>query len=175
MTDRFENCIAFVLAHETVYNAAGGVKVERDPNDPGGTTKYGIDQRDHPNVDVANLTEEGARAIYSTEEWTKGRCENFKTPWDMALLDSAVNPGLHFIGVALQRAVNRGLTVDGVIGPKTIAATNASALDAVVRFLNLREAYYNSLPDYKQGRPFKVAFIHGWTNRVNDLRKACGV
>ena len=35
---------------------------------PGGTTKYGIDQASHPGVDVANLTQDQAVAIYH-QEW----------------------------------------------------------------------------------------------------------
>lgn len=171
---RFDICIAFVLPHETEFNRDGSVKVERDPRDPGGTTKYGIDQRDHPHVDVAKLDEPGAREIFRAEEWTKAQCAKFKPNWDLAIFDSAVNPGLGFVGKALQRAVG-GLWVDGFIGPKTIAATNAASIDHLSKFLDLRLAYYEARPETLNGRPFKSAYIGGWRARVADLRKACHV
>jgi lysozyme family protein len=178
VTNRFDICINFVLQHECKYSR-GAPAVENDPNDPGGTTFCGIDQRDHPDVHVAQLTIEGVKEIYRAIEWTKGKCASLKPPWDLAVFDSAVNPGLGFIGTAIQKAVNGSrpgaLTVDGVIGPKTIVAVNDAALDALERFLNLRGAYYHALPDYKNGKPFKIRFIDGWMNRLNDLRKACGL
>lgn len=164
MTDRFKNCVAFVLAHETEFDHDGNVKVERDPHDPGGTTKYGIDQRAHPDVNVAALTKQQAIDIYHDEEWTKGRCENLKQPWDLAVFDTAVNIGTHRTVKLLQQTV--GAKVDGFIGPVTIAKTNGSGIDAVSEFLDLRESYYRSLPE-----PLRNRFLKGWLNRLADVRK----
>ena len=62
--ERFEAMIDFVLQWEVVKDRQGNVIAEDDPDDPGGLTKYGIDQRSHPNVDIRNLTEEEAKDIY---------------------------------------------------------------------------------------------------------------
>ena len=47
----------------------GWSAVSDDPDDPGGLTKYGISKVNHPEVDVANLTLEGAKAIYKKMYW----------------------------------------------------------------------------------------------------------
>src|SRR5690348_12139869 len=91
--ERFYTCVRFVLDHETEYNQDGSVKVERDPHDPGGTTKFGIDQRSHPNVNVAALTLDQATQIYRQGEWTKCCCGNLKPGFDLAVFDAAVNIG----------------------------------------------------------------------------------
>ncbi|KIE59465.1 hypothetical protein A946_01985 [Methylacidiphilum kamchatkense Kam1] len=41
---------------ECEFDKEGNVVSEDDPDDPGGLTKYGIDQRSHPDVDIKNLT-----------------------------------------------------------------------------------------------------------------------
>lgn len=73
----------------------GGDKVTTDS---GGVTKYGVAQKFHPNVDVANLTQDGAEEIHHKEYWLAVGADHL--PWDMALCayDCAVNQGL---GVAV--------------------------------------------------------------------------
>jgi lysozyme family protein len=164
MTDRFDICVAFVLERETEFNKDGSVKVERDPHDPGGTTKFGIDQRDHPGVNIAALTVETAKAIYRHEVWDKCRCANLKAPWDLAVMDSCVNPGFKSIRF-LQQVV--GTKVDGFIGPVTIAKVNSASIDLLFEFLDLRESYYQALP-----AQLKKHYLKGWLNRVADLRTA---
>ncbi len=107
-----------MLARETEYNRDGTAKVERDPSDPGGTTKYGIDQRSHPHVDVASLTKTEAAQIYHDTEWTRARCGELKAPWDLAVFDSAINPGLGWCIPNLQRTVG---AVPDAVAPTNIA------------------------------------------------------
>ena len=54
LTD-FNDIIEVVLHHEGGY--------VNDPVDPGGETNFGIAKRSHPDVDIANLTKEGAKEI----------------------------------------------------------------------------------------------------------------
>jgi len=164
MTDRFDTCIDFVLGQETEFNHDDSVKVERDPNDPGGTTKYGIDQRDHPGVNVPALTKQQAIEIYRREIWDKCRCGNLKPPWDLAVFDSCVNPGFKSVKL-LQQVL--GTKVDGFVGPVTIAAVNRASIDSLFQFLDLRESYYRSLPERLRNH-----YLKGWLNRVADLRGA---
>lgn len=164
MNNRFDTCIGFVLRHETEHNADGSVKVERNPKDPGGVTKYGIDQRDHPNVNVAALTLHQATEIYRRDIWEKCNCERLKIPWDLAVFDSCVNPGFKSARF-LQQVV--GTTIDGHIGPVTIAKVNGASIDQLFDFLHLREAYYRGLPER-----LKEEFLSGWLNRLADLRGA---
>lgn len=164
MSDRFGVCIKFVLDHETEYDGAGNARCEHDPNDPGGDTKYGIDQRSHPRVQVCDLTLEQAEQIYHDGEWTRCRCDELSAPWDLAVFDAAVNVGPAWAVPALQRAV--GVTPDGFIGPQTIAAVNA-APSGCEGYLVAREDYYRSLKFSLRQR-----YLKGWLNRVADLRIA---
>jgi len=167
---RFAICVEFVLARETEYNKDRTVKIERDPNDPGGTTKYGIDQRDHPHVNVADLTRPEAAEIYRTENWEKMRCGDMKAPWDLAVMDSSVNPGKGWTPKHLQIAV--GTKVDGWIGDKTIAAVNAAGDQQLIEFLRARCEYYRARPATLNGKPFRDRFLGGWLNRVTLLTEA---
>jgi lysozyme family protein len=165
---RFDLCVAFVLEHETEYNRDGSVKVERDPADPGGTTKYGIDQRSHPHIDVAGLTLDQAKQIYHEDEWTKCRCADLPAGWDLAVFDAAVNLGKGWAIPALQRLA--AVTADGFIGPKTIAAVTALSRIALERYIDLRDEHYRSLR-----LALRQKYLKGWLARTADLRKAIAV
>lgn len=182
-SDKFKAAAAFTLMHECEfepghYGDMNFVISEHDANDPGGTTKFGIDARDHPGIDIESLdladalriyhdglTDSRGR-IYAGGEWTECFCELMPDRWAMAVFDVAVNPGL----VArkwLQETV--GATPDGIIGPKTIVVIK-SAGDADLRaFLDRRDAYYRSLAAAK---PSYLEDLSGWLNRNNDLRRA---
>ena len=160
----------FVLARETKYGPGGRVVVERDPSDPGGTTKYGIDQRSHPRIDVASLDRGEAEEIYYEEKWRRFRCGELKAPWDLAVFDASVNPGEGWVIPNLQRAV--GAKVDGWIGPKTIAAVNAAGNQQLIEFLRLRCAYYRARPEKINGRIFRDKYLKGWLNRVALVAEA---
>lgn len=164
MATRFDYCVKFVLKHETEYDAHGNVLTEHDPNDPGGTTRYGIDQRSHPGVDVAHLTEDEAKEIYRKGEWTRCKCDSLPTGWDLAVFDAAVNLGAGWAVPALQRTV--GVKSDGSVGPITIAAVTKASRDDLERYLQAREAHYRALNPKLVRR-----YLTGWLNRVADLRE----
>ena len=63
-----------------------------DPNDPGGETKFGISKRYNPDVDVKNLTLEGAKQIYLERYWIPAGCDDVPYPMDICLFDGFVNP-----------------------------------------------------------------------------------
>ena len=74
-----------------VLSAEGGLV--DDGSDPGGLTKFGISQRAYPNLDIRELTIEGAKALYRKDYWNRFSCD--KLPPGIALLvfDAAVNQG----------------------------------------------------------------------------------
>jgi lysozyme family protein len=131
-----------------------GTTYEDDPDDPGndGTkyrgTKYGIDARSHPNVDIKNLTEEKATDIYWSE-WLKDGCDHLPSPLDWLFFDACVNCG---IGRANQFLKDLGRD------PK--------------KFQQERIDFYNRLADQK---PRLSKFRKGWIARVNDLSKVTGL
>ncbi|MDZ7804703.1 glycoside hydrolase family 108 protein [Thiohalophilus sp.] len=110
------------LAMAWVIKTEGGYV--NDPQDPGGETKYGISRRAHPGIDIKNLTVDEATELYRIDYWDAYRCGELPPAFGLFLFDSVVQ---HRPGDAvkiLQRAI--GTTVDGDIGPKTIAATHAA-------------------------------------------------
>jgi lysozyme family protein len=142
MTERFKNkIIPFLFKWE-------GTEYENDPDDPGGATKYGIDQRSHPSVNIKNLTAEEATEIY-WDEWVKDGCEDLPEPLDWIFFDACVNCG---IGRA-----NKLLKASG---------KNPS------KFQDERIAFYNRLVEAK---PVMKKYLKGWTARVKDLSKVAGV
>jgi lysozyme family protein len=169
MSTRFDDFIGVLLGFETDYNPDGTVRVERDPDDPGGTTKFGIDQRSHPGVSIAALTLDQAKAIYLAD-WQRLPCEQLPRPLGELLFDIAQNggPGAKWI----QQACN--VTADGFIGPKTLAAAAALAMDAhkmnlAIYFIcDQREDRFRSLC---QNRPRARKYLQGWLNRNSAMLK----
>ena len=86
--NNFDKAIKFTLSWE----GEGG---KASPGDPGGLTKWGISQRAHPSVGVANLTREQAIEIYREDYWDRLGCEGLPAPLDVALFDTAVNVGVN--------------------------------------------------------------------------------
>lgn len=180
-TDKFKAALAFTLPWEAVYSHGhwgdlAHVIAEHDPDDPGGTTKYGIDARDHPGVDVENLTLEGAAGIYHSGlshegeiyaggEWEICNCELMPDRWSLAIFECAVNPG-RIDAKWVQQILH--LHVDGVIGPQTIAAINQADDADLAAVLNRRNDYYRSLVNQ---RPRMGRYLQGWLDRNAALRK----
>lgn len=66
-----------------------------DPKDPGGETKYGISKAQYPDLKIADITLEQAKAIYLRDYWNAHDLDSLE--WGKALLvfDCAVNGGNH--------------------------------------------------------------------------------
>jgi len=136
---RFDAFMPFILTWE-------GEVFENDPDDPGGATKFGIDQRSHPGIDIRNLTKAGATEIY-WHEWLEAGCADMPSPMAEVFFNCAVNMGLG-------RA-------------KEFYATAKTAES----FLTLQEAKYRSIASHgSMGK-----FLKGWLNRTNALRKEVGL
>src|SRR6266487_3977119 len=91
-TPRFDAFIPFIIEWETEYNKDGSVRTEHDPDDTGGTTRFGIDQRSHPGLDIDNLTLGDAKEIYF-DEWTKEKIEGFPANLGEVYFNACVNAG----------------------------------------------------------------------------------
>lgn len=147
----FAFAIAFTLDHEVALGRHGEVVTEKDVNDPGGATKYGIDQRAHRGILVAQLTLLDAVKIYHDGEWTKAGCDALPTKTAVATFDTAVNCGTEHALRWLHEAS------DGADDDSTAAA-----------LLNRRVTYYTQ----EVKAALRAHFLKGWMARVNDLRKA---
>ncbi len=150
------------LAGQWILEAEGGLV--DDPNDPGGLTKYGISQAAFPDLDIRNLTPEQAIGIYATDYWEPAKCPALPQALALVHFDAAVNCGVGQAARFLQQAV--GVTVDGIVGPVTIAAA-WKAPEAVGAYLSVREAFYRRLA---QANPAEGVFLDGWLNRLANLK-----
>ena len=165
-TPRFENAVAFVLAHETVFKPRSKwgdyacATWEQDPDDPGGLTKFGIDQRSHPTADIKALTLEQARHIYFLEDWLPTGAEHLPAGYGEVLFDIKVNGGNG--PQMLQQALNvllpeeRQLTVDGILGVRTHQAMYDEGKAGLLEFLHARDNRYR---DLAASKPKIIFFI----------------
>ncbi len=91
----FDSIIQFILAREGGY--------VDDPKDPGGETNFGISKHEYPNLDIKNLTQSQAIAIYQKDYW-KPEWEALGLPLAACMMDTCVNMGLtaanHFLDTA---------------------------------------------------------------------------
>lgn len=129
-----------------------------DPNDPGGRTKYGISANSYPDLDIKNLTLEAAAEIYRRDFLQPIRADEHEDGVAFQLFDFAVNSGPHQALKAIQHAV--GVTVDGIIGPVTLAAIRRhTESDLIMLVLAERLEFMTGLPNWPHhGR--------GWARRI---------
>ena len=154
MLVEFDDIIEVVLHHEGGY--------VNDPDDPGGETNFGVAKRSHPDVDIANLTKDGAKEIYKEHYWNKNKVESLSEELRHIYFDMCVNQGWGRAVKILQHAANAkgaGLKVDGGMGPMTIAAMDGVELDRVRAY---RIKYYADLVTRK---PDLEKFYFGWFRR----------
>lgn len=143
MTTRFLNeIIPWVFKWE-------GTTYENDPDDPGGATKFGIDQRSHKDVDIKNLTANQATKIYWDEYWVKNHCQEYHQPLDWIYFNACVNCG--------RKRAQRLLRASGA-NPK--------------KFLDEQDAFYKRLA---LARMASAKYLKGWLARTQDLRKVTGL
>ena len=144
-----------------------GEAYENVSGDPGGPTKYGIDQRSHPTVNIRALTKEKARDIYRADYWRAIAGDQLQPKMAWAVMDCAVNCGVKQAVRWLQRSLD--VPDDGRLGPVTLHAAQVSPDGAVAMdVLNQRGKFYQTLglkPRFRK-------FLKGWLNRNNSLRKA---
>ena len=150
----------FAAVHAWLILVEGGES--RDPDDRGGLTKYGISQKQYPDLDIAALAFEQALALYKRDYWDAHQCARLPKLVGLCLFDAVVqhNP------VKAKKLIQQGLNVkaDGVIGPKTrAAAEQATVASFLSRHLSYRAMYYVSLAI---NRPQQKKFLRGWLRRL---------
>ena len=154
MLVNFDDIIEVVLHHDGGY--------VNDPDDPGGETNFGVAKRSHPDVDIANLTEDGAKEIYKEHYWDRNKVEDLSEELRHIYFDMCVNQGKGRAVKIMQRTANAkgaDLKVDGGMGPMTIAAMGGVELDRVRAY---RIKYYADLVTRK---PDLEKFYFGWFRR----------
>ncbi len=149
----FDQAVELVLKHEGGY--------VNDPHDAGGETKYGISKRAYPHLAIKSLTEEQAKEIYKKDYFDKVKGDQLPDPVSVLVFDFAVNAGVSRSVKMLQESV--GAIPDGIIGPKTLKATEekyeACGEELLNRLAQDRLDYYRKLYTWER-------FGRGWTRRT---------
>lgn len=145
-----------------VLKAEGGYV--KNPNDPGGETKWGISKRSYPELDIPNLTRDDAiyifhRDFYAPLEGKLGPKIIFQG------LDFAVNSGVFTAISHLQKAV--GAAPDGHWGEHSAACYAAmDPNDVNYLYISARLEFMTYCKNWKDAGA-------GWARRVaQDLRYA---
>jgi len=81
----FDSVMGRIFKHEGGYTASDG--------NSGAPANFGINQRANPDIDVKNLTKEGAAAIYKERYWDKIKGDNLPPALQGTAMDAAVNQG----------------------------------------------------------------------------------
>ena len=161
----------FDVEFDKIINTEGGYIF--DPLDPGGETKYGISKRSYPNIDIKNITQIEAKLIYEADFWNSARLTELDNQAIAAeVFDSLVNIGPK-VKKWLQESYNLtnywdgnyNLSVDGIIGSKTIAAINSSRYPKrILKTLNGFQFYHYVVITRKN--PKLKKWFGGWLTRV---------
>lgn len=147
------------------------------PLDRGGPTNYGITQatlsrylkRPATVDDVKLMPLSTARAIYRAEYWQAIKGDDIQSQ-EVAnyCLDMAVLRGVGAAPKAIQTVL--GVSADGAIGPKTIAALNAYKPSRFL--LDFYRVCSRAFVNIVVANSPQVVFLNGWLNRLDRMYEA---
>ncbi|CUH76849.1 holin-associated N-acetylmuramidase [Tropicibacter naphthalenivorans] len=177
------------MAEEIVAREGGYVN---DPDDPGGATKYGVTIHTMRRLgldltgdgridaeDVRKITRTHAVEIFLQHYYVKPRIAELPEALHETVFDMYVNAGANAVKI-LQRLLNdmgEAASVDGVIGPQTIASAKAAAAKAPSHIVDAygiaRRNYYFGIADR---RPASRKYARtraggkgGWIKRAEEF------
>jgi uncharacterized protein (TIGR02594 family) len=166
--------LPFEVALEAILPLEGGYT--NHPRDPGGPTNKGITLAEYATflgerrtkdseagliAKLKAIPDEHVRAIYRRSYWEPAQCPEVPLPIAVFLMDTAVLHGVPKARRYLQEAL--GVEVDGVLGPKTLAAAQKEKqVEVLKRFRDIR------IRQLKKSKNWDV-FGEGWTSRVNAI------
>jgi lysozyme family protein len=148
-------------------------KFVNDPNDRGGATMMGVTIATFRSVfgatktveDLKRITPEQWHTIFKRYYWDKWKADSINSQSIANLLvDWYWASGSY--GTKIPQSVLK-VKVDGVIGPKTIAAINdyPNEKELFVKLWKEREAFFQRIAKGSQKK-----FLNGWLNRLNGIR-----
>lgn len=161
MSDLFTETLQIVLSWEGNY----GDHIK----DPGGATNFGITRKTlsrwlgtrASKQQVRDLTMQDAEKIYKTYYWIPAYCDQLPNAIAITMFDCAVNQGVGRAKKLLQSTLR--VKVDGIIGPKTLAAVEWADEERLLRdFMAKRVMHYAGLETLS-------TFGFGWFRRCFDV------
>ena len=163
MKSNYDKCLKTILHHEGGY--------VNHPKDPGGETNLGVTKRvyqEHGGTkDMKDLLVEDVAPIYKKGYWDKIKGDDLPGGLDLCVFDFGVNAGPGRAAKFLQQMI--GTTVDGGIGPNTLAKVEEYVREngeheTVKKYQEMRQKYYEQLSTF-------ATFGKGWTRRVEETTK----
>lgn len=167
---KLEPLAKFILSYEGGY--------VNDPHDLGGATNRGVtiatwkaqgyDKNGDGRIDVEDLKQisvEDAVGIMRKNYWNRWKADGIE---DQSLANALVDwtwaSGAN--GIIIPQKL-LGVTADGIVGPKTLAALNN--VYAPVFFEQLRKRRLRFIDGIIRNRPEQKRFMEGWYRRVNAI------
>jgi uncharacterized protein (TIGR02594 family) len=170
----FDVALQHVLLHEGGWT--------NDPKDPGGATFRGITLATYAadrgktlttetaarlRAELAALSDADTAGLYHRRYWLRAGCDRLPVPLAIMTFDAAVNQGPVTAIRLLQTALR--VTVDGELGPVTVAAVGAASqarqLPALIhRFAGARRQRYRQTRNFDR-------FGRGWLSRVDATER----
>ena len=150
MKETFKQGLKFVLKWEGGY--------VNNPNDKGGATNKGITQNTYNSwlksqgkagKDVRNITDSEVEQIYYKNYWLAAGCDKMSKDFALLAFDTAVNMGVSRVQEFLK----------------------AAQWKYPDKFILARAEKYNEFANVASQR----GFLHGWLNRLFDLKKNLGL
>jgi len=149
------------------------------PNDKGKETnkgvtiatwkKQGYDKDGDGDIDVDDLKlisdEDAVNVILRPHYWNRWKADQINSQ-SLAniLVDWVWGSGVNGIKIPQQLL---GVTADGIVGPRTLAALNAKEPHAFFNLIkNRREQFFNTIV---KNNPSQKVFLKGWLRRLNSI------
>lgn len=186
---RVENIVPFILKWETGTTGIGLTNEQlfekaklkgfaNDPDDLGGATMCGVTlatftdycrRKGYPRPTIVRLKAIKYKEwleILKTMFWDKWKADQINNESiTLILVDWVWGSGKYGITIP-QKAI--GVTADGIVGPKTIAAVNAK--DPKQLFDLIRKERLAYIERICRSRPTNLKYKRGWLNRLNDIK-----
>lgn len=166
------------LTNEQLFEKAKLKGFANDPDDLGGATMCGVTlatfteycrRKGYPLPTIVRLkaiTYKEWLEILKTMFWDKWKADQINNESiALILVDWVWGSGKYGITIP-QKAI--GVTADGIVGPKTVAAVNAK--DPKQLFDLIRKERLAYIERICRSRPTNLKYKRGWLNRLNDIK-----